>query len=240
MKRFNWKSFDFGPELELDSKLGIKYEKPNINKEQSSNTEIKMRNSFNFYDEIAPKTIEDLAVHSKKIEDVQKWLILNVLNQEMKNKFLLLSGPSGSAKTTTLKVLCKKLSISVLEWVNPTDKVDEPFKRTSQMKRFMEFLIDSKWNPLFESENSKKITFVKDFPNAVIYHPEEFFNVLNECYKLKYPIVFICTGANGNATNLLRTLFNEDIVNKFNIVHIRVMNYTKCMSAIELLTELKY
>lgn len=42
-----------------------------------------MIESLNFYDKITPKTVEDLAVHPKKIEDVQKWLILNVLNQEM-------------------------------------------------------------------------------------------------------------------------------------------------------------
>lgn len=65
----------------------------------------------------------------------------------------------------------------MLEWVNPTNQDCELF-RTNQMKRFMEFLIDSKWHSLFEIENTRKITLVKDFPNAVIYRPEEFFTIL--------------------------------------------------------------
>lgn len=95
-----------------------------------------------------------------------------------KSSFLMLSGPTGSGKTTTLNVLCKKLGISILEWVNPTDRDNEVFKGINQIKRFTEFLTDSKWHSLFETGSSRNITLVKDFPNAVIFHPEEFFGVL--------------------------------------------------------------
>lgn len=91
---------------------------------------------------------------------------------------MLLSGPTGTGKTTTLNVLCKKLGISISEWVNPTDKDNELFKGNNQIKRFIEFLTDSKWHSLIETEYGRNITLIKDFPNAVIFNPEEFFNVL--------------------------------------------------------------
>ncbi|KAJ8968641.1 hypothetical protein NQ314_002201 [Rhamnusium bicolor] len=221
-----WKTFDFGPELKSPVKNVNKKTSRNMDPEQVTadfrNT-VTESQTFNFSKNIAPKTITDLAVHPKKIQEVEEWLKLNVANQKMNySSFLLLSGPTGSGKTATINVLCKKMEISVSEWVNPMDQDYELFRGPSQLKRFVEFLIESKWNSLLEIGNFKRITLVKDFPNAIIYQPEEFIDVLEECYyKTKNPIIFICTDASTGGINLSRTLFPEETINKYNITHIR-------------------
>nr|CAH7718275.1 unnamed protein product [Callosobruchus chinensis] len=120
------------------------------------------------------------------------------------------------------------MGISVSEWVNPIDQ-DYEIKGQNQISQFMEFLGDSKWNSLFDSQ-MKKLTLVKDFPNALIHRPEQFFEVLEECsYKTNSPIVFICTDSNSNNINLVRMLFPDEIMAKYSIAHI---SFNACASSL--------
>nr|CAI5858988.1 unnamed protein product [Callosobruchus analis] len=120
------------------------------------------------------------------------------------------------------------MGISVSEWVNPIDQ-DYEVKGQNQIAQFMEFLGDSKWNSLFDSDE-KKITLVKDFPNAVIHRPEQFFDVLEECsYKTDCPIVFICTDSNSNNIDSVRLLFPDEIMAKYSIAHI---SFNACASSL--------
>ncbi|KPP59826.1 cell cycle checkpoint protein RAD17-like [Scleropages formosus] len=62
----------------------------------------------------------DLAVHKKKIEEVETWLKLHTCNGlEKAGAILLLTGPSGCGKTATLQVLTRELGYQVQEWSNP-------------------------------------------------------------------------------------------------------------------------
>lgn len=88
----------------------------------------------------------------------------------------MLSGPTGCGKSTTVSVLCKEIGISISEWTNPVEQEYE-YRGQSQLNQFIEFLVESKWNSLFESE-SHQVTVVKDFPNVVVHKPELFFEVL--------------------------------------------------------------
>ncbi|KAJ8936004.1 hypothetical protein NQ318_009685 [Aromia moschata] len=189
------------------------------------------KKAFNFHNELAPKFITDLAVHPKKIQELEEWLKLNVLRTEMKYApLLLITGPTGSGKTSTINILCKKIGISITEWVNPVDQDYELFRNSGQLNNFMEFLSESKWNSLFDTGNNKNLTLVKDFPNAVIHQPEEFFNVLEMCYyKTNRPIVFICTDSSSSDINLSRSLFPEDIIVKYSIAHI---SFNACASSL--------
>lgn len=70
-----------------------------------------------------PIYVEDLAVHNKKIENVEQWLCkMCELN---KGEILLLSGPVGCGKTATVNVLAKKYNIKITEWITPID-IDMP------------------------------------------------------------------------------------------------------------------
>nr|XP_023027348.1 cell cycle checkpoint protein RAD17 [Leptinotarsa decemlineata] len=226
-----WKSFDFGPEAKKKCTNKIEV-KENLECEafakipKKGNTNQK---GFDFHRQIEPRHISDLAVHPKKIQEVHEWITYNVVTNPQQDMnvapFLLISGPTGSGKTTTLSVVCKTLGISIVEWINPVDQEFE-YRGTSQIDNFLDFLIESKWNSLFESSTNKRITLVKDFPNAVIHRPDRFLDILESCqYKSRHPVIFICTESSSNNINLLRTLFPEEVISKFDITHI---NFNPC------------
>ncbi|KAG5894109.1 hypothetical protein JTB14_004048 [Gonioctena quinquepunctata] len=221
-----WKSFDFGPDTK--EKCSTTLEVMNVN---TDNKRVNKQNSrgaftnksFNFHVKLAPRVISDLAIHPKKIQEVHEWFRRYVVDPHPGVKlapFLLLSGPTGSGKSATVDVICKTLGISISEWVNPMDQ-DFEYKGTNQVNQFLDFLIESKWNSLFGINTNKRITLVKDFPNAIVHQPDRFVDILEECqYKTRFPVIFICTEASSSSINLLRTLFPDEIINKFNIAHI--------------------
>lgn len=73
-----WKTFEFDAVKDIISNDTNKKVKPIY-------TPKKLLKNFNFEQQIVPKTIEDLAVHNKKISDVEFWLQNEVLsNTEIK------------------------------------------------------------------------------------------------------------------------------------------------------------
>lgn len=223
-----WKSFDFGPQprkTNTESKnTNGNLEKHLVSLTNGMQFHRKMEN-FNFEVELAPVQICDLAIHPKKLQELQDCL-LEILSKKTLNhpQILLLNGPSGSGKFTALKVICNDFGVRLEEWINP---VDQAFEVTyeNQISKFVDFLVGSKWCSLFEKDNNH-ITVVKDFPNAIIKQPEQFRGVLEECwYKTTAPFVFICTQVNNNHVNLLKNLFPEDIIQDFRI---RQVDFNAC------------
>jgi cell cycle checkpoint protein len=66
-----------------------------------------------------PNSLDELAVHKKKVFDVRTWLC-DVFGGRERKRLLLLKGPAGSGKTTTMSLLSKELGIEIHEWKNPT------------------------------------------------------------------------------------------------------------------------
>ncbi|KAE9384487.1 checkpoint protein Rad24 [Gymnopus androsaceus JB14] len=68
---------------------------------------------------------QDLVVHVRKVENVRTWL-QEALNGGPSGKLrkyrrlLVLTGPSGTAKSATIRVLSKELNFEVLEWSSST------------------------------------------------------------------------------------------------------------------------
>ncbi|XP_044253805.1 cell cycle checkpoint protein RAD17 [Tribolium madens] len=189
-------------------------------KDTSVTSPVPKKRSFNFHQRLAPKTVPDLAIHSKKIAEVEHWLQSNVCDNKNRSpnaKFLLVTGPPGSGKSITIQILCKKLSIDITEWVNPLDQDFEVCRGPNQVVRFVEFLTESKWNSLF-STGSKKVILVEEFPNTFLRNCDEFGTVLEECYyKGNYPVIFVCTDTFDNKINLSDKLFSEEIRVKYQI-----------------------
>ncbi|CAH0563960.1 unnamed protein product [Brassicogethes aeneus] len=219
-----WKSFDFGPKQEKQDQAPKKPHKTLVREKSCNEIESVVKKNFNFDKAVAPKKVEELAVHPKKIKEVELWLQMVVLEKKQKSNasFLLLSGPTGCGKMATLNVLCKSMNITVSEWVNPIDQDYEITRGPNQVTRFIEFLTETKYVSLFDEPNQKKIAIVKDFPNAVLRNTDEFFRVLEECYyQARCPIVFICTDGCSNNTNLTNNLFPQEIMVKYQIPHIQ-------------------
>ncbi|KAL2869403.1 putative cell cycle checkpoint protein Rad17 [Aspergillus lucknowensis] len=66
----------------------------------------------------APINLEELAVHKRKVHDVEQWLD-DALAGRAQKSLLVLKGPAGSGKTTTISLLSNKLKFSILEWTPP-------------------------------------------------------------------------------------------------------------------------
>lgn len=64
-----------------------------------------------------PKFSKDLAVHKKKITQVSDWLKQAFTRNTP--QLLILLGPTGAAKTTTVKALLNEMDVELVEWENP-------------------------------------------------------------------------------------------------------------------------
>jgi cell cycle checkpoint protein len=86
-----------------------------------------------------PVSLEELAVHKKKVTDVRTWLV-DVLSGKSRKRLLLLKGPAGSGKTTTMALLAKELGVTMHEWKNPTSSVSTPEGFMSATAQFEDFV----------------------------------------------------------------------------------------------------
>ncbi|KAI9794320.1 MAG: Cell cycle checkpoint protein rad17 [Piccolia ochrophora] len=90
-------------------------------------------------DQYRPMHVDELAVHKKKLSDVQTWLA-GALGHGNRKRLLILKGPSGSAKTSTVALLSKVLDYDVLEWRNPPAAEFGADGFTSMSSQFEDFL----------------------------------------------------------------------------------------------------
>lgn len=94
---------------------------------------------------------------------------------------LVITGPTGSGKTATLRVLCRLYSIEIREWINPIAQGtgDDGEYGPSQLSQFLDVISDSKYPSLFDGENQdKRIVLVEDFPNFVMRNASAFNEIL--------------------------------------------------------------
>lgn len=73
-------------------------------------------------DKYKPKALTELAVNKKKVAEMKAWIEgkLNGSVQHTGSHVLLLKGPTGVGKTTTIRLLTDLLGIEIYEWDTPT------------------------------------------------------------------------------------------------------------------------
>ncbi|XP_053085173.1 cell cycle checkpoint protein RAD17 [Pangasianodon hypophthalmus] len=188
----------------------------------------------------APQTQAELAVHKKKVEEVESWLRVH-LDLKSTNKggaVLLLTGPSGCGKTATVRVLAKHACCHIQEWTNPTTaeyRTDDSFRESfdpasrfnsfhssSQTAAFQEFLLRAnKYNRLQMSGDDgaqeRKIILVEDFPNQFYRQPGCLHDILRRFVRTgRFPLVFIVSDSLSGDTSS-RLLFPKDIQEELSI-----------------------
>ncbi|XP_045447979.1 cell cycle checkpoint protein RAD17 [Melitaea cinxia] len=181
-------------------------------------------NDKNWMKNFDPVNIEHVAVHNKKVQEVEEWMKTACINSN--NDMLLISGPVGSGKTATVRALASKYNIKITEWITPLD-IEYPSEfgdyeiKESQSKKFLEFIINSANFTSLLDNNSCKLVLVEDFPNTFIRSPTEFTDVLQQYkHRAKSPIVFICSETHTDNKNTAYHLFTASLKEQFNIHHI--------------------
>ncbi|XP_063876422.1 cell cycle checkpoint protein RAD17-like isoform X1 [Scylla paramamosain] len=183
----------------------------------------------------APSTQEDLAVHKRKVQEVESWLVENSSGMKGR-KLLLLTGPSGCGKSATVRVLAREAGLNLVEWTNPTTtpynnnfmeqesvwRPGDTVVPVSQTTQFWEFLMRcSKYNSVCMTDKGGNLVCVEDFPNAILRDPASFHTMLRKYsqWSNSSPVVFIVTDSTNQYGNVKR-LFPPDLVQELSIVSI--------------------
>ena len=123
-------------------------------------------------DRYGPTNTDELAVHKKKVGDVRKW-ITDVMSGSDDRRLLVLKGPAGSGKSTTVSLLSKALGVPIIPWTNPT--AAEAGSTASVASQFSEFLnrsgqygsLDFVGQLQTNADPCKRILVVEDFPASM-------------------------------------------------------------------------
>lgn len=144
--------------------------------------------SSNWIENFAPRTKTELAIHPKKLTEIEEWFTaVKAKKMGSRAPILLVTGPSGSGKTTTIKVIAQEFGFTISEWITPVDveyirhdrnDMDNVAFGENQNDKFSQFLFQSsRYRSVFDT-SSKRIVLVEDFPNVFIKDPSSFEGVL--------------------------------------------------------------
>ncbi|XP_068247112.1 cell cycle checkpoint protein RAD17 [Palaemon carinicauda] len=185
-------------------------------------------------DVYAPTGKDDLAVHKKKIQEVESWLVESMAGMKGR-RFLLLSGPSGCGKSATIQVLGKEAGLNIVEWINPVSKYESAFLDSdktwipgdtvapvSQSEQFKDFFIrTSKYNSVCKTSRAGNLMLVEDFPNVFLRDPSAFHILLRHYQKVgNSPVVFIVSDSISQQSSV-KHLFPLDLQQELSIVNIQ-------------------
>ncbi|KAJ5131670.1 hypothetical protein N7448_005828 [Penicillium atrosanguineum] len=87
----------------------------------------------------APSNLDEIAVHKRKVSDVQNWLE-DAFSGRRRERLLVLRGPAGSGKTTTITLLSGSAGFDIVEWRNPAAPEYNAHDYISLSAQFEEFL----------------------------------------------------------------------------------------------------
>ncbi|XP_075934228.1 cell cycle checkpoint protein RAD17 isoform X2 [Anarhichas minor] len=181
-------------------------------------------------DRYSPRSQAELAVHKKKIEEVENWMREHL--NASKGGVLLLTGPSGCGKTATIQVLSLELDVRVQEWTNPSNT--EPYSSSqhdwrtngssysSQLAPFQDFLLRANKYSCLKmvgdgAAADGKLILVEDFPNQFYRQPGSLHDILRRFVKTsRCPLVFIVSDSlSGDSSS--RFLFPREIQEELDI-----------------------
>ncbi|XP_061133624.1 cell cycle checkpoint protein RAD17 isoform X5 [Syngnathus typhle] len=174
----------------------------------------------------------DLAVHKKKVEEVENWLKLHT--EPTQGGLLLLRGPSGCGKTATMHVLSRELGFRIQEWINPPNLVwcsqqvldrTTVLSSTSQSAQFQEFLLRAnKYNCLKmvgdTSSTGRPLILVEEFPNQFYRNPSGLHDILRYFVKTRRCLLVFIVSNSASGDSSSRVLFPRELMEELDISNI--------------------
>ena len=148
---------------------------------------IEETNGRSWAERYGPLTLEELAVNKKKVANVKTWLD-RIWYGDESQQLLVLKGPSGAGKTTTIEALARDMDFDILEWRNPVGSEVSSEGYSSMSAQFDDFLscsgrfgkldlvgdttistLERKSHPnLGQHPNKKRIILLEEFPNISV------------------------------------------------------------------------
>ncbi|KAG7277971.1 hypothetical protein CRUP_020287, partial [Coryphaenoides rupestris] len=183
----------------------------------------------------APRSQAELAVHKKKIEEVETWLRTHMDPTTYKGgSIALLTGPSGCGKSATVQVLAAELGFRLQEWTNPSNLPEyradpeayrqtfEPGSRfngflgTSQTGLFQDFLLRANKYKCLQMVGEEAPRDLK----LILVEPGSLHDILRNFVKTRRcPLVFIVS-ENLSGDSNSRLLFPKEIQEELSICNI--------------------
>lgn len=134
-------------------------------------------------DKYSPEEISDLAVHSKKVGDVSRWLTSRLHDPGWRlpgGQLLCLTGPPGVGKSAVIRTLGKAFGLDFFEWKTPTptqwqEHVHHGFtgqRYTSKLDEFELFLENARKFPVLPVQSNSngpskvKVLLIEDLPHV--------------------------------------------------------------------------
>lgn len=190
---------------------------------QSENTNSDWCNKY------TPQSVTKLAVHSGKIKEIKYWFE-SLNNNSLTTKFLLVTGPTGCAKATTVRVIAKQYGLTCLEWVTPMttqpiyDQCSDSYYYENVQDKFQDFLWGAaRYRSLKCDLTNGQYVLIKDFPSVFLDKPDEFHDIMIRFSSVsKFPIVFIV-----NNEKVIRDLFSTEILEKLKMQQIKFNPITR-------------
>ncbi|XP_078151983.1 RADIATION SENSITIVE 17 isoform X2 [Carex rostrata] len=157
-----------------------------------------------------PRSLLDLAVHKKKVEEVKKWLEerLKMSKEGLSDYTLLLTGQAGTGKSAVIHAVASDIGAELCEWRTPTPTLwsehshnsNSGLRYMSKLEEFENFLETirkySLLTPMVTAESKKPvIVLIDDIP---ITNGKMGLARLSRClmaltYSTKVPIVILIT-----------------------------------------------
>lgn len=178
----------------------------------------------------APQTVTKLAVHPGKIKELRHWFESLNNDSSIKSKFLLVSGPTGCAKATSVKLIAKQCGFMCLEWVTPMtnepiyDQCSGNYYKQNVQEKFEDFIWGAtRYRSLKCGVLNSQFLLIKDFPNIFLDKPEEFHDIMIRFNTAsKFPIVFIV-----NNEKIARDLFSTETIETLKVTQIKFNPVTR-------------